>query len=260
MPVFCNCESVPALCTERGHVIAHKKTTGLSQIKGPSLHWFYSPYLWTLVCSWVTEYPKLEGTHKNHHVQLLALQRTTQESDCMSESAGIKCWLVWKGWTQAWLSAAHTKSTKPWSILLGGCVAVWAGKLLSYPTQHIFLLRSELGVVAWTVWLCSAGIKHPAGVSYTNLPLVNDKLSASNHVRNMDGTIIPLQAVLWLTALQELGLTLFFPQETALNLLQPPPIPCTYSWGFGSRLDPSFFFLMEKKSNGFSKDSLRDFL
>ena len=34
----------------------------------------------------VIEYPELEGTHKDHRVQLLALHRTTQKPDCMSES------------------------------------------------------------------------------------------------------------------------------------------------------------------------------
>ena len=36
----------------------------------------------------VMEYPELEGTmiHKDHRVQLLALHRTTQKPDCMSES------------------------------------------------------------------------------------------------------------------------------------------------------------------------------
>ena len=32
------------------------------------------------------EYPKLEGTHKNHRVQLLALHRTNQNPNPMSES------------------------------------------------------------------------------------------------------------------------------------------------------------------------------
>ena len=33
----------------------------------------------------IIEYPKLEGTHKHHPVQLLAPCRTTQKSDHMSE-------------------------------------------------------------------------------------------------------------------------------------------------------------------------------
>ena len=34
----------------------------------------------------IIEYPELEGTHKDHQVQLLASQRTTQNSNTMSES------------------------------------------------------------------------------------------------------------------------------------------------------------------------------
>jgi len=34
----------------------------------------------------ITEYPKLDGTHKDHRVQLLPPHRTTQKSNSMSES------------------------------------------------------------------------------------------------------------------------------------------------------------------------------
>ena len=43
----------------------------------------------------IVEYFELEGTHKDHQVQLLALHRTTQKSNPMSESTVQILWQVW---------------------------------------------------------------------------------------------------------------------------------------------------------------------
>lgn len=153
--------------------------------------------------------------------------------------------------------AAHTKSTKPWSLPLRVCGCV-GGKIAELPHPAHLPIAIRAGSVAWTVWLCSAGIKRPVGASYKNLSLVNDKLSASNHVGNMDGTAIPLQAdVLWLNC-SRLSKSWVPPYSSPKKLPKPSaasthPLNIQYSWGFGSELDPSFFFLMEKNSNVFLK-------
>lgn len=152
--------------------------------------------------------------------------------------------------------AAHTKSTKPWSLPLRVCGCV-GGKIAELPHPAHLPIAIRAGSVAWTVWLCSAGIKRPVGASYKNLSLVNDKLSASNHVGNMDGTGIPLQAdVLWLNC-SRLSKNWVPPYSSPKKLPKPSaasthPLHIQYSWGFGSELDPSFF-LMEKNSNVFLK-------
>jgi len=40
----------------------------------------------------ITEYPQLEGNHKDHWVQLLATRRSTQNSNCMSEGGPNTSW------------------------------------------------------------------------------------------------------------------------------------------------------------------------
>jgi len=44
----------------------------------------------------ITEYQKLEETHKDHLVELLASHRVTQKSDYMSESAGQMLLELWQ--------------------------------------------------------------------------------------------------------------------------------------------------------------------